>query len=89
MNPYELFLYTILVFKIIVLITWIIGFVRPSERNTTIRTYSDYIFTILVSILMIILFHPFSGKPTIDSMTKMFLFAFSCFTLVHTVKPSP
>jgi hypothetical protein len=58
----------------------------PSPENEKKLSLIDTLFIVLLSILMIYLFHPFTKNPVcIDRETKLFLFTFAILTISHMV----
>lgn len=59
--------------------------VDPSPQTEKRISFMDKIFMILLSILMIYIFHPYTKNPTsVDKETKLFLFTFAILTLSHS-----
>ena len=57
----------------------------PSPETEKRLSYIDKLFTILLTILMIYIFHPYTKNPTtVDKETKLFLFTFAILTLAHS-----
>jgi hypothetical protein len=57
---------------------------NPSPENEKKLSLIDTLFIVLLSILMIYLFHPFTKNPVcIDRETKLFLFTFAILTILH------
>ena len=82
---YEAYLYLLLVIKCFELFCIVWNRLKPSERSAKYLFQTNRLFTVLVTLLMLYLFHPFTRNPVnIDRETKLFLFAFACITLVHS-----
>ena len=83
---YDLYLSTILIVKIC-----FIGFFIMDKFNSTHLTkkgllYTGNAFDILVSILIMYLFHPYSVNPIrVDHHTKLYLFTFALLTIIHII----
>ncbi len=82
----EWYLYVILVVKIVFLALFLKNKIRPTPESEKRLKRVDAVFMLLLSILMIYLFHPgYKGMVCIDRETKLFLFMFSILTIIHTV----
>ena len=69
----------------IILFLFIKNKVDPSPETEKRLSFMDKLFTILLTILMIYIFHPYTKNPTIvDKETKLFLFTFAILTLAHS-----
>ena len=87
MSLYELFLFFLLLVKIIFVVTLLLNRVRPSEFNTKVMETTDDLFVLLMAGLMVYLFNPRGPSPVrIDHETKLFLFAFGILQLLHLYK---
>ena len=85
MTWYELYLYLLLLIKLIELYCIVWNRLKPSTRSAEYLFRINRVFTVCMTILMLYLFHPFTRNPvSIDRETKLFLFTFACITLVHT-----
>jgi Na+/phosphate symporter len=79
------YLYFIFVIKLLVIYLFIKQKRNPSKENAEKLAFMEKIFTLLLCILMIYLFHPFSRSPVlIDKETKLFLFSFAVLTATHS-----
>lgn len=87
MTLYELYLYLLVLVKLSVIFFFIKNKFVPSDVTEKNFLFAEDIFTALMSLLIIFLFHPYSKNPLfIDRETKLFLFTFAILTLVHTFK---
>jgi hypothetical protein len=86
MSIYEVCLYIIFIVKLIVLFLFIRNRFYPTDTSTHRLLLAQNTFTVLMSLLIIYLFHPFSQNPImIDRETKLFLSVFAILTLIHTL----
>ena len=75
MNWYEVYLYIVFIVKLSVIFFFIQNKFFPTDTSDQHLLLTENIFTILMSFLIIYLFHPFSVNPIfIDRETKIFLF---------------
>ena len=82
---YEAYLYLLLLVKLFELYCIVWNRVKPSEQSAKYLFQVNRLFTVLVTFLMLYLFHPFTRNPvSIDRETKLFLFTFACITLIHS-----
>ena len=82
----EWYLYVILFVKIVFLALFLKNKIRPTPDSEKRLKKVDAVFMLLLSILMIYLFHPGYKAPVcIDRETKLFLFTFAILTAIHTV----
>jgi len=78
------YLYVLLIVKLLFLFFFLKEKRTPSIENEKKLSFIDNLFMILLSLLMIYLFHPFTKKSCcIDRETKLFLFTFAILTLTH------
>lgn len=81
---FELYLNAIFCVKIYVLYFAIQNNLNPSKTFAKKRDQADRLFMVMVSLLIIYLFHPMSKNPVyVDRETKIYLFVFSMMTLLH------
>jgi len=79
------YLYVLLFVKLTFLYFFLKEKRNPSSENKKKLSLIDTSFMILLSILMIYLFHPFTKNPVcIDRETKLFLFTFAILTITHS-----
>jgi len=79
------YLYVLLVVKLLVIYLFIKKKVDPSPESEKRFSYTDKVFTFLLTLLMLYLFHPFTKNPVcVDKETKLFLFTFGIMTLIHS-----
>jgi len=79
------YLYVLFLVKCIILYLFIKNKVDPSPETEKRLSFMDNLFIILLSILMIYIFHPYTKNPTaVDKETKLFLFTFALLTLSHS-----
>ena len=79
------YLYVLLMVKLLVLYFFLKEKVNPSPENKNKLSLIDKVFYILLSLLMVYLFHPFTKNPIcVDRETKLFLFIFAILTISHT-----
>jgi surface polysaccharide O-acyltransferase-like enzyme len=79
------YLYVLFILKISIIFLFIKNKVDPSPETQKRLSYMDKLFTILLTILMIYIFHPYTKNPTmVDKETKLFLFTFAILTLSHS-----
>lgn len=82
----EWYLYVIFVVKIVFLALFLKNKIRPTPKSEKRLKKVDALFMLLLSVLMIYLFHPgYKGPVCIDRETKLFLFTFAILTAIHTV----
>jgi hypothetical protein len=82
---YEVYLSIIFIVKMLFLGFWIKNKLEPTELSKQGLYYSEKVFTTLMSLLIIYLFHPNTPNPTfVTRETKLFLFIFSILTMIHT-----
>ena len=82
----EWYLYVILAVKILFLTLFLKNKMKPTPESEKRLKQVDAIFMLLLSALMIYLFHPgYKGTVCIERETKLFLFMFSILTIIHTV----
>ena len=87
MSLYELYLYLVFIVKLSVLFFFIQNKFYPSNTAEKHLSFTEDVFNVLMSLLIIYLFHPFSANPIfVDRETKIFLFIFAALTLLHTFK---
>jgi hypothetical protein len=85
MSIHETFLYIIFIVKLFVLYLFIRNRFYPTDTSSHRLLLAQNTFTVLMSLLIIYLFNPFSKNPIIDSETKLFLCTFAILTLVDTL----
>ncbi len=79
------YLYILLLVKMIILFLFIKNKVDPSPETEKRLSFMDKLFTILLTLLMIYIFHPYTKNPTsVDKETKLLLFTFAILTLFHS-----
>ena len=92
---FELFLYVILVVKIVFLFVLamskyenIIGDVDKSVWYKMLQDKLHHLFTLLMGILLTLLFHPLLSAKTVcvDGHTKLFLYAFGVLSIIGIVQ---
>lgn len=91
---FEMFLYFILVVKILYLIAMILnlyasvkGTKSQQERYENFQDKMEHLFIILMGILMVILFHPRNkGEVCISGHTKLFLYIFGILSILGIIK---
>jgi len=82
----EWYLYVILFVKISFLLLFLKNKIHSTPESEKRLKRVDAVFMLLLSVLMIYLFHPgYKGTVCIDRETKLFLFMFSILTIIHTV----
>lgn len=85
MTLYEVYLYLLLLIKLIELYCIVWNRLNPSTQSADYLFRINRLFTVGMTLLMLFLFHPFTRNPvSIDRETKLFLFTFACITLVHS-----
>lgn len=83
---YEIYLSTILIVKLAFLGFFIKNKFAPTTLSKNGLLYTENAFNLLMSLLIIYLFHPNTSNPIfVDRETKLFLFIFSILTLIHIV----
>ena len=81
---YEYLLFLILTVKLTLLCLFLKQKIAPSELTKHRMEILENIFTNLMILLMIVLFHPFSKNPVIiERETKLFLFTFAILTAFY------
>lgn len=86
MSIYEFCLFFIFIVKLFVLFFFLQNKFYPTETSETHLQFTENIFTVLMSLLILFLFHPFTQNPIlIDRETKLFLTVFAVLTLVNTL----
>ena len=92
---FELFLYIILVVKIVFLFTIVMSKyenrIGNNDKSTWYKILQDklhHLFTLLMGILLTLLFHPFLSAKTVcvDGHTKLFLYAFGVLSIIGIVQ---
>ena len=80
------YLYVLFVVKLLVLYYFLQKRRNPSPEHEKKFALIDKLFMILLTILMIYLFHPYTKNPVyVDRETKLFLFIFGIMSLVHLI----
>jgi uncharacterized protein YhhL (DUF1145 family) len=80
------YLYVLFFVKLLVLYLFLKKRVDPSPESEKKFASVDKLFMILLAILILYLFHPYTKNPVcIDKETKLFLFIFGIMTLIHSV----
>jgi hypothetical protein len=80
------YLYVLLSVKLIFVFLFFREKVNPSPEIKKRLSYIDNLFILLLNVLILYLFHPFTKNPVcVDKETKMFLFTFGFLTLIHSV----
>jgi len=80
------YLYVLFVVKLLVLYYFLLKRRNPSPEHEKKFALIDKLFMILLTILMIYLFHPYTKNPVyVDRETKLFLFIFGVMSLVHLI----
>ena len=80
------YLYVLLVVKLLVIYFFLKNKVDPSPEVEKRFSYTDKVFTFLLTLLILYLFHPFTNNPVcVDKETKLFLFTFGIITVIHSV----
>jgi hypothetical protein len=86
MSIYEVCLYIIFIVKLSVIFLFIRNKFYPTDTSEYRLQLAQKTFNVLMSILLLYLFHPFSKNPVmVDIETKLFLSIFAILTLVHTL----
>jgi hypothetical protein len=85
MSIYEVYLYIMFIVKLTVLYLFIRNKFYPTDKSAHRLLLAQNTFTVLMSLLIIYLFHPFSNPILIDHETKLFLTGFAVLTLVDTL----
>jgi hypothetical protein len=86
MSIYEVCLYIIFIVKLTVLFLFVRNRFYPTDNSAHRLQLAENTFNVLMSILILFLFHPFSENPVmVDRETKIFLSIFAILTLVHTL----
>lgn len=79
------YLYVLFILKLFIVFLFIKNKVDPSPETEKRLSFMDKVFMILLSLLMIYIFHPYTKNPTmVDKETKLFLFTFAILTLSHS-----
>ena len=85
MTIYEVYLYILLLIKLFELCCIVWNRLNPSKQSAKYLYKTNRLFTVMVTLLMLYLFHPKSRNPvTIERETKLFLFTFACITLISS-----
>jgi uncharacterized protein YhhL (DUF1145 family) len=87
MDYYSMYLLILLAVKLAFVYFIIKDKITPTEKNLTMLENTDKLFTVLMSLLLVYLFHP--GHKTdvrIDHETKLFLFLFGLLMFIDIMK---
>jgi uncharacterized protein YhhL (DUF1145 family) len=80
------YLYVLFFVKLLVLYLFLKKRVDPTPESEKRFASVDKLFMILLAILILYLFHPYTKNPVcVDRETKLFLFVFGIMTLIHSV----
>jgi hypothetical protein len=87
MDFYQTFLFVVLLSKLYFVYAVVTYRLEPTPANSEKVKFSDNVFKVLMSLLMIYLFRPNSASPVkIEGHTKLFLFVFGLLTIVDFFK---
>lgn len=79
------YLYVLFFVKLLVLYLFLKKRVDPTPESEKKFASVDKLFMILLAILILYLFHPYTMNPVcVDRETKLFLFIFGIMTLLHS-----
>ena len=79
------YLYVLFFVKLMVLYLFLKKRVDPTPESEKRFDSVDKLFMILLAILILYLFHPYTTNPVcVDRETKIFLFIFGIMTLLHS-----
>ena len=80
------YLYVLFFVKLLVIYFFLKKRVDPSPETEKRFSYTDKVFTFLLTLLILYLFHPYTNNPVcVDKETKLFLFIFGIMTLIHSI----
>jgi len=79
------YLYVLFFVKLLVLYLFLKKRIDPTTESEKRFASVDKLFMILLAILILYLFHPYTKNPVcVDRETKIFLFIFGIMTLLHS-----
>jgi len=79
---YDAFLFMLLIVKAIYVMSSLKNRRDPNDRNQYIMLLSKNLFSVLICVLLLFLFHPFSKNPVLVWRdTKLFLFVFGVLSM--------
>ena len=79
---YDAFLFVLLIVKAIYIMSSLKNRRDPNDRNQYIMLLSKNLFSVLLCVLLLFLFHPLSKNPVLVWRdTKLFLFIFAVFSM--------